>query len=381
MNGKNVLILTLYNIKNEPRVYRQIIALKKAGSNIITAGTAPSQFPELPFIQLKHKPASNALGKIKALIHMGLRMYEARYWHKENKENLQLLRKQSYDLIIVHDIILMPIALKLKEKTGIPVIIDAHEHYPSQFEDDPVIRLMFKPLYTYLCNTYLNRCDWLITVCDGIAESYRNEYHVKNVDVITNAPLYEELPIQVSPGDKIRMIHHGAAIPSRKLELMISMFRYLDERFELDIMLLASDQAYYNSLKQEAAAYNGRIRFIDIVPMPEISRKINSYDVGVFLLPPTSFSYNYALPNKFFEFINARLAVAIGPSPEMKKILEKHDLGVVSGDFTDQSFANALNSLTKEKIAAYKQNVDKAAYGLSGTKNEDLFLQIIKNLS
>ena len=57
--------------------------------------------------------------------------------------------------------------------------------------------------------------------------------------------------------------------------------------------------------------------------MHELPRMANDYDVGLYLLPPTNFNQRYALPNKFFEFIQGRLAIAIGPSPEMAKLVER----------------------------------------------------------
>ena len=54
--------------------------------------------------------------------------------------------------------------------------------------------------------------------------------------VVTNAPAYEDLaPQAVDPG-RIRIIHHGAASPSRRIELMIDMMDHLDHRFHLDLM-------------------------------------------------------------------------------------------------------------------------------------------------
>ena len=44
---------------------------------------------------------------------------------------------------------------------------------------------------------------------------------------------------------------------------------------------------------------------------------MNACDVGVFCMPPINVNARYALPNKFFDFVQARLAVAVGPAEEM----------------------------------------------------------------
>jgi hypothetical protein len=95
--------------------------------------------------------------------------------------------------------------------------------------------------------------------------------------------------------------------------------------------------------------------------MARLPEETRDYEIGMFLLEPTNFNYLHALPNKFFEFIQARLAIAIGPSPEMARLVKEHDLGVVAQDFKPQSLANALRVLTPEKVAQFKQNAHRAA--------------------
>jgi hypothetical protein len=156
------------------------------------------------------------------------------------------------------------------------------------------------------------------------------------------------------------MIHHGAAIRSRRLELMIDMMQYLDQRFRLDFMLVGNDRKYVAEL-QSRAADDTRVRFLEPVPMPDICRATNQYDLGLFLLPPTNFNYRFALPNKLFEFIQARLAIAIGPSPEMARIVNDYKLGVVSQSFEPRELAELLNAMTHDQLWQYKQAAHAAA--------------------
>ena len=57
--------------------------------------------------------------------------------------------------------------------------------------------------------------------------------------------------------------------------------------------------------------------------MHEIVDTIAEYDIGLFILSPINFNYYHALPNKLFEFIQARLAIAVSPSPEMARIVHR----------------------------------------------------------
>jgi hypothetical protein len=82
---------------------------------------------------------------------------------------------------------------------------------------------------------------------------------------------------------------------------------------------------------------------------------LNRFDVGAFCMPPININAEYALPNKFFDFVQARLAHAVGPSPEMARLVREHHLGVVAADFDAASFTEALRSLDPETVQAGKQ--------------------------
>ncbi len=168
--------------------------------------------------------------------------------------------------------------------------------------------------------------------------------------------------------DQTPLLHHGACTPSRHLEEMIHMFRFLDARYHLDFMLLPSNRRYLRKLKQEAA-FCPRIRFVDPVPMPEIPAKTNLYDIGLFLLPPVNFNYAHALPNKFFEFVQARLAVAIGPSPEMAGLARQYGFGVIAQSFAPRDLAERLNCLTADEIQTLKLAAHRAAKDLCAENN------------
>ena len=92
---------------------------------------------------------------------------------------------------------------------------------------------------------------------------------------------------------------------------------------------------------------------------------LNKYDIGLYFLKPSNFNEEYSLPNKFFEFIQARLCIAISPVKEMRNIVLKHDLGIVAEDFNLKKFAKRLSQISIDSINKYKQNTNKVAYNLS----------------
>ena len=114
--------------------------------------------------------------------------------------------------------------------------------------------------------------------------------------------------------------------------------------------------------------------------MLDISKKLNDYDIGLYLLGSQIFNCRMALPNKLFEFIQARLAVAIWPSPEMKKIVEKENIGIVANDFTIESMAKMLNVMTIEQLRFLKNQSEHAAKHYNAEANALKIKKIIRSL-
>ena len=106
----------------------------------------------------------------------------------------------------------------------------------------------------------------------------------------------------------------------------------------------------------------------------------NSFDIGLFFMPPSNLNEEYSLGNKIFQYIQSRLALAISPLPEMKNLVDTYNLGIVSDNFDPKSLAKKLNELTVQKIQYYKKQSHKHARELSSSKNKEQFLKIISDL-
>jgi len=282
-------------------------------------------------------------------------------------QSLGKLKNLETDLLISNDIDVLLLCIELAKKSNAKIIFDAHEFSPLEHNDSFLWRLLFKQYKTFLIKNYAYKADLMLTVCQGIAERYHTDFGLSPL-VITNAANYVQTSIVPSSSEKIRLIHHGIAMPTRKIENMILMMDYVDERFQLDLMLVHSKSAYYNKL-EAMAAYRSNVNFIPPVETDEIIAFTSTYDFGIYILEPTNLNNHFALPNKLFEFIQARLAIAIGPSPEMAKIVQEHQLGIVAQDFKPETMAAALNKMTKESIDACKLNADKAAKILNAEEN------------
>ncbi|MCL2122745.1 MAG: hypothetical protein FWH34_01510 [Desulfovibrionaceae bacterium] len=310
------------------------------------------------------------------------RLYERDIWNPSLQAAFAALGNTPYACIVCHDLELLPLACALREKTHnktrCKIIMDAREFYPRQFEDRMAWRLLLGGVNDYLCKRYMPQADLVFTVSPGLRQGYAEQYGVQCTVLPSYSP-YAKMEPHATPASAVRCVHHGGAMPGRRLEMMIEAVRLLDGRFCLDFMLAPTTPGYLDALKQRAAGIPS-ISFRDPVPMADIVPNIAAYDVGVYLLPPSNFNHRHALPNKLFECIQARLAVAIGPSPDMASLVKEHGIGVVSEDFTPQSFADILSRLRPEDIDRFKANSHAAAESLCWERNDEAVARILHGL-
>jgi hypothetical protein len=378
---KNALVLVFSNLRNDARVSRQVAWLKKNYKTTVVCFDA-EEAKDVEWIKIRQTKLTLARKALMASALVSKQFSLAYKLFHDYSYLIRELKERNFDVIIANDIDTLPLAFKIK-KDG-KVVFDAHEYAPRHFENKKMWRLFFQPFYVYLCKKYIPQVDGMLTVGKGLAQEYHKNFGVLPL-IITNAANYHDIAPAPLSDNKIRLIHHGIANQSRRLELMIEMMNHLDERFTLDMILMTSDyasgqtKAYINGLK-ESIKDNPRINILPGVKSSEVVRTINPYDIGVFLIPPVNFNYANTLPNKLFDFIQARLGVAIGPTPEMASIVNDYQIGVVSHDFTPQSLAAVLNKLTKKDVETFKQNASKAAQDLNADKNEVNFNNLLKLL-
>jgi hypothetical protein len=360
-----ICIISISDLANDPRVRRQIAHL--AGRHHVTCvglkppGVDGVEFYEVPAANLPQVRAWNGLLLATRQYSLLDRSYPA--IHRLRRE----LEAHRFDLVIANDTSALSFAFAVRGDAR--VLFDAHEYAPREFEESLRWRLLSQGYQEHLCRRYIPRCDAMTTVSWPIASEYKRCFGVLPA-VITNAADYRELePSPVDP-EHIRLVHHGGAGRSRRIEAMIEMMDFADRRFSLDLMLVTppGGEAYAAELGEMARA-RANVLLRPPVPMPEIVPAIQPCDIGLYILAPENFNNRHALPNKVFEFVQARLALAVGPSPAMAGMVRAHGLGVVAEDFSAQGMADLLNGLSAAEIREFKQSSHAHARELSAERN------------
>jgi glycogen synthase len=363
---KSIAILSLDNIdiQNDSRVLRQVKYLgKEFPVDVITFGDEQKEI-NLPvrsvhFVgSLRH---TRRIQKLKTLLLLPLGrlfpkfVHEKWYWQRKgHRETLRILKQLDVAFIHANDWWSLPVAVEAARTNGAKVVLDLHEFAYDEYESQFFRKYLYSRAVAYFLDKYKSAAVKTVTINSIISEKYRQ---VAGLDplVVMNAPEISTLPAyrRTDPGF-IRLIHHGFAMPERRLEVMIDVAALLEPRYHLTMMLLGNENYLHKLQHYAEAKAPGRVEFIPAVAPRDIISTLGHYDMGIFVLPNTSFNFNATLPNKFFEFAGAGLAVCIGPSPAMATLINQYQFGVVGATFEPKDIAQLLNNTTPIAIDRMK---------------------------
>lgn len=298
-----------------------------------------------------------------ALLHLG--QYRlAHHFEANNVQARKLLRGREFDAVIANDI--EPVGLALEAFGPDRVHADLHEYYPGLQDEDPAWVKLRQPYYRWMVSHHPARAASATTVSTTIAQRYRDEFGFE-CGVVENArPDAHLAPTPVH--DPIRLVHAGASLPNRSIEQMMRAAAHASVNVTIDLFLTGSGTQYYRRLCRLAEELGPRVTIREPVSPDSLVSTLNQFDVGVHILPPRPTNNYLALPNKFFDFVQARLGIIVGPTPEMEARVRRYDIGEVTTDFSEDALVAAIDHLDADQVRSWKFNANRAAMELDVSK-------------
>lgn len=363
-------------IETDPRTGRQVEALLLDHEVIGIGFGTPTQ------VSLTWKAIDMATPRWRRLLEMALlalgklipAAYDLYYWTRPRyRQGYAAALAAAADVYHASDWGVLPIAVQTAKAHGAKVVYDIDEYWPLFEESSRLWAIFFGPLVRHVERRCCPQVDRAMSVSPAFSALYRADHGLESI-LVYNAPPLQAVPAHATDPAHIRLIHHGAAQPDRKLETLIDMMPLLDARFTLDFLLGGGSADYLAALKARAEAVApGRVFFRAPVGYEAVVQTIADCDIEVAFMAPTTFTWLNTLPNKIFEAMMAGLAVLVGPSPAMAAVVQEQGAGWVADGFDAPSLARALNGLTAEAITQRREAARAAAERINaGTEREKL---------
>ena len=300
------------------------------------------------------------------------------FYANYNLRLLVYLLKVPVDIIVANDLDTIPacwLASRLRRKV---LIFDSHELFTEVPEliDKPIIKGVWRIHERLL----LRKIKLGYTVSEPIQQYYKKQYG-HDYELIKNVGFFRFESNTHLKNDKKVIVYQGAVNKGRGLELMFQAMRHLDGY----VLWIVGNGDIMDELKELADKLflHDKVVFIGRVPLDIVKKYTNQAQIGFSLEEDMGLNYRYALPNKLFDYVQARIPVIVSDLPEMKNLVETYKIGSVLEDRNPEKLAMLVKKLVDNKKGSedLKRNLELAARELCWQREEEKIILLYRKAS
>lgn len=243
-------------------------------------------------------------------------------------------RRLRPDHVSCHNAAMLPVSWVASKLVGATL-----EYLPHELETQRAGLTWIKhKIESWIERRFIPSARHVVVVNDFIADWYRDTYGLKNLYEVRNMPEQATLAIREMPEGDFRtrfqipdsatvFIYQGLFGKARGTTDLIEMFARLDPARGHLVMMGYGDGTEQTEV-EEAAARLPNVHYQPAVPRDWIISYTSGADVGLNAIKTAPLSYRYSLPNKFFEYTHAGLAVIVSRNLEyMANLIDQNAIG------------------------------------------------------
>jgi len=395
---KQILVLLIGEILEDPRVYRISTALADSGARVTVACTNPSErpaseehkgliirrFPHRSEFFIKrlynwmkstlHPGVGRAIGrghedvpssKFMAGLRNALLSLNFRHFMKSNMKINRLMveafRDGAFDLVHCNDFDTLHAGAELKALGAVKELLyDSHEYWPGIGVHGSATNLMIRNEE----RRGIGKSDYVVTVNPLIADALKNDYNLPATPaVLMNCP-YKNAGNDVSLNlhAPVRVVYQGKLQAFRGLDELVMAFEKIDGA----TLTFSGFGPLEDSLKllSESLGLTDKVRFLGRFPGEDAVSILEGHDIGIMPFRDVTLNMRFTSPNKLFDYAMAGLAIAASDLPFLRQTVSTHEIGMMIDEATPDGIAATLNSMIADRDALlkFKARSRKAAH-------------------
>lgn len=263
---------------------------------------------------------------------------------------IDILSKTNYDAIIISQASFSVNICKIKKLTKAPIFIDGHgaseDIYTciDKWSLTKMSRYLAYQLDKFCLNRLFKYADGCLVVSDGLKEYYENRYlHNSNFKYFripcATTSFLEEIQYKAYreqyrlyfglKQNEVAFVYSGGIEPWQCVNKTIELYKEVSEKLDIPSKMFIF--SYETELINQKVKNDSRF-VVRSLKSDELTKALCAMDFG-FLIREDTLTNNVAYPNKFLEYLNARIYVITTPYIyDVKKQIEETGVGFICKD-------------------------------------------------
>ncbi|HNT79297.1 MAG TPA: glycosyltransferase [Bacteroidia bacterium] len=367
------IVTVINDLNTDQRVHRTCMLLQELGYEVTLVGrrlNSSAKMSERPYHCIRFKLLFEKGPMF--YIHFNIRLF------------FYLLFTKS-DLLFSNDLDTLAPCFVTKNIRNISLVYDSHEYFTEvpELTNRPAIQKIWKRLEKFL----LKRITSLITVNQSIANLYSNQYRIKTF-VVRNVPLKlhsishsdksKEVAQLISPHTNMIILQGSGINIDRGAEEAVMAMKLVNNA----TLLIIGGGDVIDQLKHlcEVNHLTKRVVFLPRMPYQEMMQYTMQASIALSLDKDTNINYRFSLPNKLFDYIQARVPVLVSNLKEVASIVNEYQIGKICNKVTPESIAECMNEMLTdtERLKHYKRQLEIAANELHWENEKNQLIKAIE---
>ena len=233
-------------------------------------------------------------------------------------------------------------------------VYDAHEYFTElkEVKSNPRVQQAWLAIEKFAVPKF----KFGYTVSGGLAEQFSRNYQRQYL-VIRNMPVAKTLDARVKK-EKV-LLYQGAVNEGRGFEYLIPAMQMISYP-----LIICGDGNFMHQLQGLIAKYNvaDKIELKGMLLPAQLWSIAQTASLGIALAEREGLNQLLALPNKFFDYIQAGVPQVAMNYPEYEIINNQFEVAVLLDELTPEAIANTINQLMKNSdlLEKLEQNCMKA---------------------
>ena len=362
MKTKKILMLLEHPFPPDIRVEKEARALLNAGFNLSLVCADGKQVDNWNGMKIYKVPIKKDiflnLKRLVSIIHPDFYRYLE-----------ELFQKEYFDIVHVHDLRLVPTALKIKEKYGCKVVADLHENYPAGVREwnksgSGIKGFIKKNVDNYdkwfqIEKEIVKKVDKIVAVVDEMKERMIKQHHIpqnkivvvsnlEDIDFVNKAKVDKCLIEKYK--NKFVILYIGGFGVHRGIDTAIKGMKYINNDDILLLLVGKGSEKIENDFKKSIKENNLEKR-IEIVGWQPFE-KVFTYQklASICIVPHNSNEHtDNTIPHKLYQYMMVGKPIVVSSCPPLARVVREADSGLVFKAGDDKDFVDKILKIYKNK--------------------------------